>query len=192
MTRSRGLCPKAQQHPQWTRCSAGGRGAPAPGDSDRPWGFALKEKATKAPPCHAREHSISARFQELPHPYQGKVLYCKAVKQLFQEERYTDKCKAWKSHALKGEVSWLKSVNCHPRRKANPKNQIQHLSIKSGLQKKKNLTEYNKGNCFVPQDSKTLSILQRWRGCLRKQWIRKTGTFSHPYWEKEKKNRKRQ
>lgn len=48
----------------------------------------------KAHPCHAQDHYISVSFQALLHPYQGKVPYYKAVKQLFQKKRYIEKIKA--------------------------------------------------------------------------------------------------
>lgn len=72
--------------------------------------------------------------------------------------------------------SVLTEVNYHPKRKANPNPKEPHTAVKyqQQLKEKKSppmiLTEHNREKCYLPQDSKTLSIsLQRLRGCLRKQ-----------------------
>lgn len=77
------------------------------------------------------------------------------------------------------KVRWTDwSQSTVTQKKGKPKESDTAFKYQEKFTEKRFWQNITKTVWFVPQDSKTLSILQRWTACLRKQWIR-TGTFSH-------------
>lgn len=189
MPRSRGWCPKAQQHPQRTRSNAGGRGAPRPRGSQRGPGALLSEKRQgRLTPATLRATLSAPASKHLFIPTREKHFTTRQWNTCFPRKDTLTNLKLESHTRRKGRwAGWRQSIVIREERQS-PRTSYS-IKVSRAVYRKKILTEHNKGNCFVPQDSKTLSILQRWRGCLRKQWIRTTGTFSHPYLGKKKKNK---